>query len=1636
MHLFKLSYLCKLMMVLIICTSILRTTAQTNITLQPYSGAGFDATIYRKDASDTYGGVNYGASATFLDARMTSGVPYSARGLITFNLSAVPVGADITSATLTLYGNAHYNVVYSNASWLRRVINSWDENTVTYNNKPGYTTVGQVALANSTSNTQNYALDVTSHVQDMVNNPAANFGWILMLQDTSTYYRSLNFYSSDNASQAVCPKLDITYEMRNSVYEETYDGNGNVVAAEKKYSDQLGRPTQTLLKNLTENLVIASETEYDVYGRPVITTLPAATDARMGYRNNFVIASSAQYNYTNYETYSSTNKLNSPDAIDNSTSGTLGYYYSNNNSMESFVATTSYPYMRTEYTADPISNPVRTAIAGDEFKMGSGHESRSYSMVSGDELKFIFGNNGSSVPYLYKSTVSGTDHLGNTPIALAGGIQAAKTISMDADGKEMITYSVGKQTIATCQTGLSTSCTMGSVTNWMLYNGTASTDFHLPGNKKTSVVLPQPLYNGSSTTPRGDVLYKVTDVKTNKVLTEGYDYSINYTTRVVTFLTDPYFPTNTKSCILRVSFTYRQTFLDSCKSHSWSIGDVKVQYDLDYAKWSVNYYDLAGHLRGAVSVNGINCSSAGTVSMISTYDYSSLGQLIATKTPDEGMTEYNYDTEGKLRFSQNARQRGISTKPFNYVAYDLRGRVVETGQYTVPVSGGVWFQNYYGSYTGTGTASTNSTIINSLNGLASGQCGYQAYSWYDKTPTAEAVNGSYSYVSQYAQSYSMGRVVKTRNANMATWYSYDQMGHTTFMLQQFLDFDYTTYQTTLNRQFKAIDYTYDLNTGLLTTKTFEKNYNKEKLTHKFYYDADMRLNHVDIGRDTSVGTTPVTHITYYYYKHGPLKRKEYKDKIQGVDYVYNVNGELKSINHPALDSIKDPGQDGKSGGNGFGTDLFGMAIDYHNTDYSRSGSNIISSSGTGSNDGFYNGRIHALRWKTKNNSNSITNGGDYIDYAGTNQTRVTNGTAEELMYRYTYDDQYRLSTGIFYKFNNSTSVTSNGGGSADNYKEWGASSSGGIGYDGNGNITSLKRNAYSGTFGLNMDDFTYSYTGNTNQLSSIIDAVGANSYNDIEATTSKTFSYDNSGRLTASQAESVTATTYTPYSKLESVTFSSLNSATYLYNDKNIKHESYYLTHTGSKYKYDWFLTDENGQIMAMYEYDQNAGTPAFKIIEEHLFGIEHLGVLTMASGEIDYEITDHLGNVRVTFKDVSTGVAQLVTRSDYYSFGGAIPGRSYNLNTYRFGYQGQEAANGQLWNNFELRMHNPDLGRWISPDPYGQFSSPYLSMANNPMIFIDPDGGYTSSGSGGSSEGPGFNKRHYRPGWQMFWIAVSRFMDGFGGGGGGGGGGGDGDGGDDSGGPSGGISPFQTGLIGGFDGGSGGGNGSGSGSGGGGGGYGGNGYGGSGDSYHDAIYSAIMSWVYDFEHGISRHKATAPDPAPNYDGVVWGKYNGGSSRSVSGSNKSFTTPEGGDNGSFDNPKGPRGFFNLGLFTLRVGGYSLRAKFANTGSGPRKIGATLNGNYSFGLRYGNLVLIDGHVGRPKLKSYDSAFPGRNGSPTKGIDFFYKVSRNNSTYNTGESPFNDLPHTPLYNRMHFVPCIGNDFYFDFSNFNPD
>jgi len=68
-------------------------------------------------------------------------------------------------------------------------------------------------------------------------------------------------------------------------------------------------------------------------------------------------------------------------------------------------------------------------------------------------------------------------------------------------------------------------------------------------------------------------------------------------------------------------------------------------------------------------------------------------------------------------------------------------------------------------------------------------------------------------------------------------------------------------------------------------------------------------------------------------------------------------------------------------------------------------------------------------------------------------------------------------------------------------------------------------------------------------------------------------------------------------------------------------------------------------------------------------------------------------------------------------------------LGGYRYGFQGQEEddeiknVEGSSY-DFGARIYDPKIGRWLSGDTkYKDYETPYAGMANNPILFLDPDG-------------------------------------------------------------------------------------------------------------------------------------------------------------------------------------------------------------------------------------------------------------------------------------------------------------------------
>jgi hypothetical protein len=149
------------------------------------------------------------------------------RSFVKFDLSQIPANARIVSASLSLYQNQdvinnsslkdfkHSQLSGSNACLLQRITSPWSESSISWNTQPTTTTQNQVMVPASTDPVQDYTLDVTTIVREMVTPGATNYGFMLRLVDEMNY-RCVMFASMDSKAPvmndpSVFPRLDITY---------------------------------------------------------------------------------------------------------------------------------------------------------------------------------------------------------------------------------------------------------------------------------------------------------------------------------------------------------------------------------------------------------------------------------------------------------------------------------------------------------------------------------------------------------------------------------------------------------------------------------------------------------------------------------------------------------------------------------------------------------------------------------------------------------------------------------------------------------------------------------------------------------------------------------------------------------------------------------------------------------------------------------------------------------------------------------------------------------------------------------------------------------------------------------------------------------------------------------------------------------------------------------------------------------------------------------------------------------------------------------------------------------------------------------------------------------------------------------
>jgi RHS repeat-associated protein len=312
--------------------------------------------------------------------------------------------------------------------------------------------------------------------------------------------------------------------------------------------------------------------------------------------------------------------------------------------------------------------------------------------------------------------------------------------------------------------------------------------------------------------------------------------------------------------------------------------------------------------------------------------------------------------------------------------------------------------------------------------------------------------------------------------------------------------------------------------------------------------------------------------------------------------------------------------------------------------------------------------------------------GTYFDGNIRKQTWKSNLDNTTRSYTYSYDGASRILQGSY------TSTKAN-----ENY----ALNS--VSYDANGNITNLSRNGFksNNTFGL-IDNLNYSYNVNSNKILKVDDASSdISSFKDVAG---NDYDYWQDGSLKKDNNKEITQIDYNYLKLPEQITLTGGRWIKYDYDADGVK-----LKKTLSTGQVTDYEEDDIYENAVLYQTSHDEGR--------------------IVGGIFEYNINDHLGNLRVMFKD-SLGIAKITQSNAYGIFGDDLPTLNYtnSLKTNNFHFNGKEVENdfGVGYTDFKWRFSDPILGRFHSVDRLAEkFSdiSTYQFASNDPINKIELDG-------------------------------------------------------------------------------------------------------------------------------------------------------------------------------------------------------------------------------------------------------------------------------------------------------------------------
>jgi len=387
------------------------------------------------------------------------------------------------------------------------------------------------------------------------------------------------------------------------------------------------------------------------------------------------------------------------------------------------------------------------------------------------------------------------------------------------------------------------------------------------------------------------------------------------------------------------------------------------------------------------------------------------------------------------------------------------------------------------------------------------------------------------------------------------------------------------------------------------------------------------------------------------------------------------------------------------------------------------------------------------------NYDDITNSYSFVgELISSTRIHHANGVATTIADRYEYDHVGR-PIATFQKINDQTEVAL----AHQIYNELGQLKEKKLNND--KQSTSLAYNERGWMTGSSSNEFSINLKYNDGTVPQFNGNIANQVYNNGGSGNTFTYNYDKLNRLTKGEVSPTLMSEVITYDVMGNITSLNRDNAsprTYHYNGNKL----YFAEYVTNGYVYDAngnATTDgRNGMVLSYnylniataasnanmslsYTYDatgRRLKKTANGAVRNYIDGIEYNtdGTIDFIKTEAgiarksgsayvyEYNLTDHLGNVRYSFNQDGAKLQQ----DDYYAFG-------MKRNTFASGVKNKYLYNGkevqeELGEEYDYgaRFYDPVIARWNVVDPLAEKMrkhSPYNYGFNNPIRFIDPDG-------------------------------------------------------------------------------------------------------------------------------------------------------------------------------------------------------------------------------------------------------------------------------------------------------------------------